>query len=777
MTRRAARILACTLLVASACAGARDEGPVELLMAVPDASDTGPSPGTWREPDRSEAVTVEWDERRDLRWRTGRVQASDGEERARVVLGPAAALLLYHAASRHAGFADALAFNRLASISPRDDAPTGVALLFDPDPSDPTRGQVSLLELSAGDAADSLAAALALGAWEPLTWGRLHERGRIPLFVPSEPEWANLRGSSLEGFLPGGLARQVVETAGLRAAVYARLAQHADTIGRLADSVDELAASSPAAVPHGDLAELRELLARASRAWSTYLDSVWIELLVASVSPDAARIALHAHTVIPLELRAFELALGRTQALAQSDAIGRLRLRDEDSGEAAAAQLGKQGIVFALGRTIEPVVRGPYRFGSTRLRYRLEGLDGSPELREALLERLEPRLVKSATGEPVAQDHWRRVFSVVDRRFGAAGDESLKEFRKTLPSRLTREGAADGEDLLRVDRERRLLTLPAGAYRASGDLIAPAGWNLRLEAGVEIGMAPGRSILVRGALFVNGSPERPVRISPLEEGEPWGVLAVQGLGRGTARASEHRPRSVVRYLELSGGSDDELRGVHYGGQLSVYHQDLVLANTTLRAAAGEASLDATRSHVDIRDTAVLESAGDGVQLDRVEGTLRRTRVERSGAGSDGLDISKGSDVAVEDSIIGEAGDECIEVGERSRLRLTGSLVRRCEVGLASKDLAEVDIRETAFFANGSSLAAYQNAAVFGPGRIVVADVLMLDARGASRRDEGSEIEQADAGAGPVGSDRAREALAAASAFSVEAFRSLRSAAP
>ena len=266
--------------------------------------------------------------------------------------------------------------------------------------------------------------------------------------------------------------------------------------------------------------------------------------------------------------------------------------------------------------------------------------------------------------------------------------------------------------------------LREGAYVVKEDLILPAGHGLLVEAGVELRVRPGKSLLVRGPLEVRGTERRPVRVRGVSNAEPWGVLAVQGKGRSALGGA--RPRCEIRHLELSGGSEDYLKGVFYSGQLSVYHEDLVLEHATLRRAFADDALNAKYGAVEIRDSVFVDNAFDGVDLDWSDGVVQRSFVGRNGPGGDGLDLS-GSRVSVEDSVFSDVRDKCLSVGEAATLTLRGSLLRACKVGVASKDRSLADVRESVFLDNGRNFAAYQKKPIFGGGRIRGEDLVLIGA--------------------------------------------------
>lgn len=743
------------LLAALACG----QGPLEDRWIVVEAQhlDDAGADATWRENGEARRVRLRTDRVRPP-WTRLVVEDAAGEKTlAWLVVGPPAAVLLQHAASRQAGLRDHVLPSRLASVETAGQT-AELALVLDADALPSQRRSAALADLEADAAARVLAAAEALGAWDVLARGRLPLRDDgtpfLPRFVPRAPgAWRDLRGTALEGFLPAPLAARVARDPALRQASYRELRRLAHETPELAARVGALADALPDRVPRDGVESLQALLADSAEAYDSYLDSVWVEHIVTLRSQDEAEIALYVHTLVPVRLEGFAAPLPRRMALFEKNAIAALRLHDPETGRAVAARTWRDRLLLPAKRSVEPVASGPYRFRTTRLRFRIDGLGASEALRLHLLDALRPVVTRADSGRAIEPSHVQHLSAISDPRFGAEGDEDLDAFASALPRRLIGDGAALTPEAL---------TLRAGAYELREDLLLPPGVGLRLEPGVDLSVQPGRSILVRGPLRIEGTAAQPVRIHGATDA-PWGVLAAQGR---TGSVDGAVPAALIRYLELEGGSEDQIRGAYYSGQLSIYHQDLRLEHATLRHSHADDSLNVKFGSVSIRDVVVEQSAADAVDLDWVEGEVRGARFEGMGPGGDGLDLS-GSRVEVADTVFSGAGDKCISVGERSSVSVRASLLRGCALGVASKDLSTTEIRDAVFLDNERDLAAYQKKAIFGGGRLHGERLVLAGARREPEHDAVSTLELGDA----VRADAAAALapLKDASAFSSEAF--------
>jgi hypothetical protein len=610
----------------------------------------------------------------------------------------------------------------------------------------------------------------------------------LPFFSPAEPDhdWDQLRSNPLEVFLPPAIADHIAGEPGYRERIYEDLFELSARLPELQASIASLARSR-ALRPFGpDVSQLEEILEANFAALRGYLDSVWVEQLVTLTSPTEATLALYLHSVVPVLLNGFHATLARRHVVLNTDAFASMRLVDTFTGDTHAARLRMDGVDFPVGRTVDPVPGGLFGFLTVHMDFKVEGTH--PALLARVVEQLEPRLTHAVSGQPVPRDHLVSSFSIRDPRYGLVPEETLDEFLAAIPRRIRR---VDGTpDAIVADRRARTIAFAAGTYVVSDDLILPNGFGLTLRAGVELRIAPRKSVLVRGPLFVRGRPERPVRVRGLSASEPWGVLAVQGKGAGVFAAARESLRSEIRHLELEGGSEDYLRGAYYRGQLSVYNQDLVLEHSVLRRSHADDSLNVTYGRVIISDSWFTGNRADGIDLDWCDGTVRRSFFSGAGSGGDGLDVS-GSRVVVRDSVFSQIADKCLSVGENSRMDVGGSLLRGCAVAVASKDLSRTEIRESLFLDNERDFAAYEKKAIFGGGRIRGEQLIVANTELGAERDRSSEIAVShsvliDAQAGDMelsesialSSDAAAsaldsEALRTTQTFSRERFRSIR----
>lgn len=158
------------------------------------------------------------------------------------------------------------------------------------------------------------------------------------------------------------------------------------------------------------------------------------------------------------------------------------------------------------------------------------------------------------------------------------------------------------------------IIFPRGKYMINEDLIFPAGRAVLMQQGARLFMAPGRSILVKGDLYIRGTLRNPVFIRPQEDAQPFGAIAVLG---GSSQ------QCAISGLYVSGGAGAKLAGTKCGGMVTVQGAARTIITTSvLQENKADAALVVDGGELDIRELRCEDASRTFVQLDHVRGVLR-----------------------------------------------------------------------------------------------------------------------------------------------------------
>ena len=123
-----------------------------------------------------------------------------------------------------------------------------------------------------------------------------------------------------------------------------------------------------------------------------------------------------------------------------------------------------------------------------------------------------------------------------------------------------------------------------------------------------------------------------------------------------------------------------------------------------------------RANFEITELNINHTFADGFDGDFCKGTLSNSYFFKTG--NDGLDFS-GSQIDVKNVTLNEIGDKGISAGEQATLNISDVKISNAQIGIASKDLSKVTVKNTAITDCVQGFAAYRKKPEFGGGKITV----------------------------------------------------------
>jgi hypothetical protein len=262
--------------------------------------------------------------------------------------------------------------------------------------------------------------------------------------------------------------------------------------------------------------------------------------------------------------------------------------------------------------------------------------------------------------------------------------------------------------------DNKNLHLGPGKYNIDEDTVFPNGVNLVIKAGTEITIHPGRSLIVRGGLKIDGTTSQPVIIHSTSDVIPFGVFGV--IGDGTTEVE-------INHLDLSYGHEAWHQGIYLSGSLSIYHHDnVVITDSSISNGAADDGLNIKFArNVELDGNMFFDNTADQVDLDYVAGIVRHSKFSKSSTGDrngDGLDAS-GSNLTVFENSFTGFEDKGVSVGEDSRVILKRNHFSDNALGVAVKDNSVVFANHNQFENNRLDYRAYQKKKIFGGGKLVI----------------------------------------------------------
>jgi hypothetical protein len=256
------------------------------------------------------------------------------------------------------------------------------------------------------------------------------------------------------------------------------------------------------------------------------------------------------------------------------------------------------------------------------------------------------------------------------------------------------------------------LHVPAGVHTLRRDLHLPAGHDLVLDAGAQLRLGPGVTLLVHGGLLAHGSAEAPVVVRALDPARPFATLAAVGDGTTVCE---------LRHLHVSDGNEAFIEGVHLSGSVSLYHHARVLVqDSQVRRSRSDDGMNVKYAQVEIVGNRFEDNFADQLDIDVATGRVEGNHFGVQGAGSsngDGVDVSFSRMRVADNDFVGLT-DKAVSVGELSRVRLEGNQFSANRLAIAVKDGSKAWLRDNRFDQNAMGVFAYKKRKAFGGAEVL-----------------------------------------------------------
>ncbi len=249
----------------------------------------------------------------------------------------------------------------------------------------------------------------------------------------------------------------------------------------------------------------------------------------------------------------------------------------------------------------------------------------------------------------------------------------------------------------------------AGDVLIKKDTIFEKYQTVTIKAGTRFKLDKGISLVFYGKVFADGTEENPIIFESFEKGIPWGSIVIQG---------KHANGSILKNINVSGGSVSSFRLVNYPGQLNIHDVgEFEISHCSIsNNSIGDDAMHIAYSKGTISNCRFKNTAFDALDMDIVDVTVKDSSFEN--IGNDAIDLMNSNSRLINLSVI-NAGDKCISVGEDSQVQLTNSQLENCLIGLAVKDKSIAELSGVRFLGNrDNAISLYRKNARYSLGGTV-----------------------------------------------------------
>ncbi len=255
---------------------------------------------------------------------------------------------------------------------------------------------------------------------------------------------------------------------------------------------------------------------------------------------------------------------------------------------------------------------------------------------------------------------------------------------------------------LLVDAPNKTIFIKPGKWDIHRDLIIPEGFFVVGGEGVQLCLHNSSKILSYSPLLLTGSEEQPVLIN-----------SPDSTGQGIA-VFEADNKSVLKHVIFSNLSNPSKGGWELTGAVTFYKSLVEISHCYFKNVRSEDALNIVNTTFRIENSFFENSHSDAFDSDFSRGDIYNSSFVKSGG--DAIDVS-GSIVKMNNIYVNVASDKGLSVGEQSVVMANNFHVTNSFIGIASKDLSEIELLGHKLSRCKIGFAVYKKKPEYGPASI------------------------------------------------------------
>ena len=272
------------------------------------------------------------------------------------------------------------------------------------------------------------------------------------------------------------------------------------------------------------------------------------------------------------------------------------------------------------------------------------------------------------------------------------------------------------KELFIIDKKLKILIVKTGAYVIKDNIKTPYGYQVVLEPGVKLSLAPDVSVLIRGSLIAEGTEDNKIIVKSLDSENPFGTFSIY--------PENNNSKVKLTNFEINGGSEAVLDGVYFSGQISIHSAKVFIDNSSFLNSKSDDGINIKFSEVEIKNSKFMNNIGDQIDLDYCKGVFINNKLifekyeKLKNIETDGLDIS-GTDIEIKENIFENFSDKGISVGEKSYPLISMNTFNNNNIALAIKDSSIAKVEYNIFNNNNEDISLYIKKNFYGAPKLIL----------------------------------------------------------
>ncbi|OGB85022.1 hypothetical protein A2994_00175 [candidate division Kazan bacterium RIFCSPLOWO2_01_FULL_48_13] len=272
-------------------------------------------------------------------------------------------------------------------------------------------------------------------------------------------------------------------------------------------------------------------------------------------------------------------------------------------------------------------------------------------------------------------------------------------------------------NFLSLSSDSKEIIIRSGRWQISRNLIVPAGYTFRVEAGANIDLTNSAVLLSYSPIQLLGEESKPVTVSSSDS---------TGQGIAVIGAKQRSKMINVNFNNLSLVKQGSWQ---LTSSITFYESPVDISNCQFVSnSLADDYLNIIRSSFSIDQVLFNNTAADAIDIDFSNGKISESIFTACGVGGgngDCLDLS-GSVVEVSDIQIVLPGDKGISLGERAQIKADSISIDRAHIGVASKDLSTGEISNLVVSNTAVGVAVFVKKSEYGPATLTLTSPKLID---------------------------------------------------
>ncbi len=262
-----------------------------------------------------------------------------------------------------------------------------------------------------------------------------------------------------------------------------------------------------------------------------------------------------------------------------------------------------------------------------------------------------------------------------------------------------------------VDNKNKIIKIKSGKWEINEDLIIPEKYTVIIEKNTSLDLLNSSLILSYSPIEMQGYEDENILITSTDN---------TGQGLSIINANKN---SEFNYVTFENLKNPKKGNWELYGAINLYNSPIDMNNVRFKNIDSEDALNLINTKGKIKNSYFKNLSSDAIDTDFSKLEIENSKFEE--IGGDAIDTS-GSVVSLSSISINKTKDKGISAGENSQISGKNIKIKNSFIGVAIKDLSNVDCKNLILSENEYAIVAFQKKPEYGPGFANIENIEFLN---------------------------------------------------